>query len=115
MATAGSFAIISEDDQSKTDKIIQLALNRKGVVRGNYQDMISEKVTPVTGSVDSATERVALKLEGNDSLVMETGFYNLTNDEVPALIHFNAESQQAITLIRLKNPDENNKGNSQEE
>ena len=52
--------------------------------------MLTEQVTPVTGSVDKESERVALKLEGNDSLVMEIGLYNLTNDEVPALIHFEA-------------------------
>ncbi|QDV24940.1 hypothetical protein [Aureliella helgolandensis] len=102
----GVFAIISEDDQSHTDKIIQLALNQDGAIRGNYQDMITDKVTPVTGSVDKATERVALKLEGNEALVVEIGLYNLTNDEVPALVHLNAESQQPVTLIRLKNPED---------
>ena len=31
---------------------------------------------------------VALKIEGNTKLVVETGLYNLTNDEVPVLVHF---------------------------
>lgn len=102
----GVFAIIAETDQTQTDKVIQLALNREGAIRGNYQDMLTEKVTPVTGSVDKESERVALKLDGNDSLVMEIGLYNLTNDEVPALIHFDAERREPRTLIRLKNPEE---------
>ena len=42
----------------------------------------------------------------NDSLVMEIGLYNLTNDEVPALIHFDADRREPRTLIRLKNPEE---------
>jgi hypothetical protein len=68
--------------------------------------MLTEKVTPVTGSVDKKSERVALKLEGNDSLVVEVGLYNLTNDEVPALVHFDANRREPVTLIRLKNPEE---------
>lgn len=102
----GVFAVIAEDDQTKTDKVIQLALNKQGAIRGNYQDMLTEKVTPITGSVDKKSERVALKLEGNDSLVVEVGLYNLTNDEVPALFHFDANRREPVTLIRLKNPEE---------
>ena len=36
----GVFAIIAETDQTQTDKVIQLALNREGAIRGNYQDML---------------------------------------------------------------------------
>jgi hypothetical protein len=102
----GVFAIIAETDQTQTDKVIQLALNREGVIRGNYQDLLTDQVTPVSGSVDKKTERVALKLQGNDSLVMEIGLYNLTNDEVPALVHVDADRREPRTLIRLKNPEE---------
>jgi len=63
-------------------------------------------VIPVTGSVDQITRRVALKLEWNDAVVVETGLYNLTNDEVPVLVHFDAERQEARTLIRLRQPEE---------
>lgn len=45
-------------------------------------------------------------MEGNDSIVMETGLYNLTNDEVPVLVHFGADRQEGRTLIRLKQPEE---------
>ena len=60
---------------------------------------------PVTGSVDKKTQRVALKIEGNDSVVVETGLYNLTNDEVPVLVHFGPDRQESRTLIRLKQPE----------
>lgn len=103
----GVFAIISEADQTNTDKVIQLAINREGVVRGNYQDMLTEQVIPVSGSVDKESKRVALKFENNDSLIVEIGMYNLTNDEVPALVHFDASRREPRTLIRLHNPEEN--------
>ena len=101
----GVFAVIVEG-QTQTDKVVQLALNRDGVIRGNFQDLVLDQVIPVRGAVDKETQRVAIKLEGNDSIVIETGLYNLTNDEVPVLVHFDAQRQEARTLIRLQNPEE---------
>ena len=101
----GVFAVIAEPAQTQTDKVVQLALNKDGIIRGNLQDSLADKVMPVTGSVDKKTQRVALKIEGNDSVVVETGLYNLTNDEVPLLVHFGADRQEARTLIRLKQPE----------
>lgn len=102
----GVFAVIANPEQTQTDKVIQLALSRAGNVRGNYQDLLTDEVTPVIGSVDKESERVALKFEGNESVIVEIGLYNLTNDEVPALIHFDADRREPRTLIRLKNPEE---------
>ena len=89
------------EGQTTTDKLVQLAVNKDGVIRGNYQDLLADKITPIIGSVDKETQRVAMKIEGNNSLVAETGLYNLTNDEVPVLIHFGADQQENRTLIRL--------------
>lgn len=102
----GVFALITEPDQDHSDKLLQLAVNRNGEIAGNYQDLLTDEVTPVFGAVDKATQRVAIRLEGNDSLVMEVGLYNLTNDEVPVLIHQGSDQRQARTLIRLVPPEE---------
>lgn len=101
----GVFAVIAEPTQTQTDKVVQLAVNKEGVIRGNFQDFLTDKVTPVAGAVDKKTQRVALKLEGVDSLVVETGLYNLTNDEVPVLAHFGPDRQELRTLIRLQQPE----------
>ena len=106
----GVFAVITEPTQTQTDKVVQLALNKEGVVRGNLQDFLADKVMPVIGSVDKKTQRVALKIEGNDSVVVETGLYNLTNDEVPLLVHFAADRQEPRTLIRLNPPEGQGQG-----
>ncbi|MCR4413141.1 MAG: hypothetical protein NUV77_12035 [Thermoguttaceae bacterium] len=102
----GVFAVIAEPTQTQAEKVVQLALNKEGVIRGNLQDSLTDKVMPVVGAVDKKTQRVALKLEGNDSLVVETGLYNLTNDEVPVLVHFSADRVEDRTLIRLKQPEQ---------
>jgi len=102
----GVFGVIAEPTQTQTERVVQLALNKEGVIRGNFQDFLTDKVVPVVGAVDKKTQRVALKIEGNDSMVVETGLYNLTNDEVPVLVHFGADRQEPRTLIRLQQPEE---------
>jgi hypothetical protein len=102
----GVFAVIAEEGQTQTDKVVQLAINRDGVIRGNFQDVMTDTVTPLVGAVDKTSQRVSLKLEGNDSLIVETGLYNLTNDEVPVLVHFSPDRQEGRVLIRLKQPAE---------
>jgi hypothetical protein len=101
----GVFAVISEEGQTQTDKLLQLAINRDGTIRGNFQDVLTDKITPVHGAVDKTTQRVSMKLEGNDTLIVETGLYNLTNDEVPILVHFGPDRQEGRVLVRLKNPE----------
>lgn len=99
----GVFAVTT-DDQSQAEKMLQLAVNRDGIVRGNYTDTFSNQVTPVFGAVDKTSQRLALMMQGNDSLVAETGLYNLTNDEASMLIHFDATRQATRTLVRLHPP-----------
>ncbi|MHB1036664.1 MAG: hypothetical protein ACYC0Y_18755 [Pirellulales bacterium] len=101
----GVFAVVADPAQTQTDKVVQLAINKEGVIRGNFQDFLADKVTPVIGAVDKKTQRVALRAEGNDSVVVETGLYNLTNDEVPVLVHFGPDRQEQRTLVRLKQPE----------
>jgi hypothetical protein len=100
----GVFAVIAEEGQTQTDKIVQLAINREGIIRGNFQDMLTDVVTPITGALDKQTQRVSLKIQGNDSLVVETGLYNLTNDEAPVLVHFNRDRSEGRIFVRLANP-----------
>jgi hypothetical protein len=101
----GVFAVISDPTQTETDKVIQLAVNKEGVIRGNLNDFLADKVIPLVGAVDKENQRVAVRMEDNESIVMETGLYNLTNDEVPVLIHFAADKQEARTLMRLVPPE----------
>ena len=49
---------------------------------------------------------MSLKLQGNDQLVVDTGLYNLTNDEAPVLVHFGPDRQEGRLFIRLKQPED---------
>jgi len=100
----GVFAL-TKPDQEKSDISIQLAVNKQGVIRGNYTDSATEKNQVVQGSVDKQSQRVAFTVGDNTTDVIETGLYNLTKDEAPALVHHGKDSTEQMLLVRLKNPD----------
>jgi hypothetical protein len=100
----GVFAL-TRPDQTKSDVSIQLALNRAGVIRGNYTDTATNQTQPVHGSVAKTTQRVAFTVGDNTTNVVETGLYNLAKDEAPALIHFGKDRTEQWLLVRMKKPD----------
>jgi hypothetical protein len=102
----GIFAVISDENQTNTDKLLQLAINRDGVIRGNLQDLLIDDVVPVIGAVDKKTQRLSIKPEGKEHPVVETGLYNLTNDEAPVLVHFSADRREGRVLVRLQQPND---------
>jgi hypothetical protein len=82
-----------------------LAVNRQGALRGNYTDTVSDQNQPVHGSVDKSTQRIAFTVGDNTRNVVETGLYNLTKDEAPALIHFGSDRTEQWLFVRLNSPD----------
>ena len=96
-------------DGSKTpDMVFQLAVDKQGVIRGNYYDQVTQTNLPVTGQVDKKNQRVAWSVsggKGNDKgLVVETGLYNLTQEDSTALVHFGADKTQQEVLVRMQQP-----------
>jgi hypothetical protein len=100
----GVFAFC-KPDAKKSDLTLQLAVNREGVIRGNYTDTLSGKTQQVQGSVDKETQRVAVTVGDNTTNVIETGLYNLTKDEAPVLLHLGSDRTEQWLLIRLKDKD----------
>ncbi len=106
--TLGVFGLMP--DGSKTpDMIFQLSVDKQGVIRGNYFDQATQTNLPVTGQVDKKNQRVAWSVSGgtgkDKGLVVETGLYNLTQDDSTALVHFGADKTQQEVLVRMKQPE----------
>ncbi len=85
--------------------MFQLAINKQGILRGNFQDSADNITEPIQGSADLKTQRVAFTVGDKTSTIIETGLYNLTKDEAPVLIHFGQDRTEQWLLVRLKNPD----------
>jgi hypothetical protein len=83
----------------------QLAVDKQGTIAGTYYNTSTDKSLPVQGSVDKKTQRAAWTVGDKKTTVVETGVYNLTQDEAPAVIHFGNQRQQTWLLVRLEDPE----------
>ena len=95
---------LTKANESSSQVTIQLAVNKQGIIRGNYTDTKTDATQLVQGSVDKQTQRVAFTVGDKKSSFIETGLYNLTKDEAPCLIHFGKDRTEQWLLVRLKNP-----------
>jgi hypothetical protein len=100
----GVFGLI-RGAESDPHYVMQLAVNRSGSVAGNYYDVVTGTSVPVQGAVDRQSQRLAWTVGDNKTTVGETGIYNLTQDQAPALIHVGKDKTQQWTLVRIKQPD----------
>jgi hypothetical protein len=99
----GVFALVRGEEQT-SDKLFQLAVNKDGVIRGNYYDAIADSTTPVYGSVDKRTQRAAWSVGEKQDVVFEAGIANLTRGETPILVHYGKDNTQQFTLVRIEQP-----------
>jgi hypothetical protein len=99
----GVYALVP-GDQKTSNNMFQLAVDRAGVIRGNYYDGLMDTTTPVYGSVDKKTQRAAWTIGKTKDRVFEAGLYNLTQPEAPVLVHFGADKTQQWLLVRVEQP-----------
>jgi hypothetical protein len=101
----GVFALVKGDETTSND-LFQLALNKDGVVRGNYYNAVADATTPVAGSLDKKSQRVAWTIGDAKDTVYETGLYNLTQEQTSVLVHFGKERTEQYKLFRVEQPKE---------
>ena len=101
----GVFAMIQGDEKT-SNHIFQLAVNKQGIMRGNYYDAVTDSTSPVFGSVDKKTQRAAWTVGDRKSPVYEAGVANLTKEETTMLVHYGAERTSQFSLVRLQESDQ---------
>ena len=93
-----------QGDQTESTNIIQLAVNKTGIIRGNHYNATNDATQPIQGSVDKETQRAAWTIGDNSTVISETGIGNLTGEETEMLIHYGADRTEQWTLGRLEEP-----------
>ena len=101
----GVFAV-SRAQASGANTMLQLAVNKEGSIAGTYCNTATDVARPVKGGIDKKTQRAAWTFADgkNTDVVMETGLFNLTQDQSQALVHFGNKSTQQCLLVRLDQP-----------
>jgi hypothetical protein len=103
----GVFAL-SKGNVAESNMVLQLAINKEGVISGTYYNTNTDIGRPVKGMVDKTSQRAAWTFADgkNTDIIMETGLYNLTQDQTEALVHFGKDKTQQWLMVRLKQPEE---------
>ena len=109
----GIFALTQKDEESVEDStlFLQLAISKEGIVAGTFQNTATDKSFEVQGSIDTESQRAAWGPVGEDWPIMESGIYNLSENEAGALLHFADGQTQEWSMIRLDEPAEGDEKN----
>ncbi len=100
----GVFALV-QGEQTDPSAVFQLAVNKAGAIRGNYNNVLTDTTLPVVGAVDKKTQRASWIVGDQKTIVYDTGIYNLTRDQSPVLIHFGKDRTQQWLLVRIQEND----------
>jgi hypothetical protein len=101
----GTFSFAITQNEVDPPRVIQLAVNKQGLVSGTVYNRNSDKLYTVQGRVDPETQRVAFTIGENRDTVLETGLYNLTQDQTPVLAHFGPTQTATYLFARLQAPE----------
>lgn len=100
----GTFALSTSKSDVDPTRILQLAVNRQGILSGTLYNSETDVAQTIQGQVDQQTQRVAFRIGESENVIAETGLYNLTQDEAPLLVHFGPDRVETYLLIRLEEP-----------
>lgn len=100
--TLGVFGMV-QGEETIANQIVQLKVNKQGVIQGEYYNATTDTTEKLAGSVDKKTQRAAWKVGDNQKVVYEAGIANLTKPETTMLIHYGSEKTQQWTLVRIEN------------
>jgi hypothetical protein len=95
---------LTQGSETNTTTMFQLAVNKKGAIRGNYYNTLTQEVKPVKGSIDKKIMRAAWTVGGNKNVVYDTGVANLLQPQSTVLVHLAKNLTQQWTLVRLEKP-----------
>src|SRR6185437_2376656 len=99
----GVFAL-AEPGQTNSNMLMQLAINKNGILKGNYFNQLTNESSEIYGSLDKNTQRISWTIGTNTGTVFDTDLADLTNPDSSVLVHYSPTSTQRMALIRLQQP-----------
>lgn len=102
----GVFAMVPDGESTSADPtmFVQLAVSKQGIIAGSFTNSATGTEKSLEGMVDKETQRAAWTEVGRTRPIMETGVSNLTQETVPALMHYDDGTTQQWLLVRVDAP-----------
>jgi hypothetical protein len=97
----GTFALSENETDKDPSRVVQLAVDKEGVVSGTMHNKATNQTYPIQGRVDKETQRVAFTIGEAKDVVFETGIYNLTQQQTPVLVHGEGR-EETYLLLRVE-------------
>ena len=108
----GVFALTQNEGSVEDSTLyMQLAISKDGIIAGTFQNTATDKSLEVEGTIDRDSQRAAWGPVGESWPIMETGIYNLTENEASALLHFGDGQTQQWSMVRLDEPKDTGQDN----
>lgn len=102
----GVFALTEKEGSVEDATLfVQLAISKEGIIAGSFQNTATDNAFEVEGTIDQESQRAAWGPVGESWPIMETGIYNLTENQADALIHFEDGQTQQWSMTRLDEPE----------
>lgn len=97
----GAFAFCPMDVPNAT-RMIQLAVNPQGTLRGTHYDLLSEETADIIGAVDRNTSQVSWRIGENGHVIFESDLAQLTQPQGQVRVHFpdGQTGQWAVTRLQ---------------
>ncbi|MEX1039991.1 MAG: hypothetical protein WDZ51_05145 [Pirellulaceae bacterium] len=102
----GVFALTQDGQASGPEPtmFLQMVISKQGVLAGTFNNTATNSTQTIEGMVDKASQRAAWNIVGKTRPIMETGVFSLTQDSAPTLIHFEDGTTQQWLMVRLDDP-----------
>ena len=99
---------LSQGNAAHSNMVLQLALSKNGEIAGTFYNTTTRRGSARSrGWWTRESQRAAWTFADgkNTDIIMETGIYNLTQDQTEALVHFGKDKTQQWLMVRLKEPE----------
>lgn len=88
----------------ESHRMLQLVVNRDGVIKGSHYDLISDETQDVQGQLDKNTQHVNWTIGAKGSVVFDATLGDLTKDQAIALAKFTSGKTNQWKLTKANNP-----------
>ncbi len=99
----GVFALCKSQAGDPT-MFLQLAITREGIVAGSFANTTNNENLSVQGGADRESTRLAITIGDQDDVVVETGLYNVTEQQSSAVVHYQDGTRENWLLVKMPDP-----------
>jgi hypothetical protein len=91
---------LAQSDQAQPTLMLSLTVNKEGVLRGTYFDMLSNSTAAIQGSIDKQSQLAAWRIGNDGPVTFQTSLRDLTSATTPVSLQFETGKTGIWKMIR---------------